>query len=135
MKCGKHLSSQVCSDGARQVAGTTPKTFSLSYHDVVLTQKRLTESPNPTCSTQDDVDTGNSGSSQPEAEAGTAPQPHTHLHTLHIDPGAHELPPDEVGFAVPTGDGVHDLCLQAVLVFSHLHFSQGTEQGMEQRET
>lgn len=79
--------------------------------------------------------TGSSGPTQPGAEAGTAAQPHTHLHTLHIDPGAHELPPDEVGFAVPTGDGVHDLCLQAVLVFSHLHFSQGTEGRTEQRET
>jgi len=36
---GKAPFQQVCSDGARQVAGTTPKTFPLSYHDVVLTQK------------------------------------------------------------------------------------------------
>lgn len=59
----------------------------------------------------------------------------SHLYTLHIDPGAHELPPDEVGFAVPAGDGVDNLCLQTVLIFSHLHFSQGSEEGTDQRET
>lgn len=60
---------------------------------------------------------------------------HPHLHTLHIDPRADKFPPDEVGFAVSAGDGVHNLCLQSVLIFSHLHFSQGTEEGTDQKET
>ena len=60
---------------------------------------------------------------------------YSHLHTLHVDPRAHKLSPDEVGFAVPAGDGVDNLCLQTVLIFSHLHFSQGTEEGTDQKET
>lgn len=47
-----------------------------------------------------------------------------HLNTFHIDAGTHKLPPDEVGSAVPTGDGVHNLSLQVLPLFSHLHFSQ-----------
>lgn len=48
---------------------------------------------------------------------------HPHLHALHVDAGTHELPPDEVSSALPTGDGVHDFGLQAVILLSHLHFS------------
>ena len=57
-----------------------------------------------------------------------------HLNTLHIDARTHKLPPDQVGPAVPAGNGVHDFSLQALLLFSHLHFSQGASTGKGERQ-
>lgn len=75
----------------------------------------------------------------PSPAAGThvraVPELEPHLNTLDVDTRAHKLPPDQVGSAVSAGDGVHDFSLQTLLLFSHLHFSQGVGTGKGKNKT